>query len=149
MIAINQIQAYVDNLINVIDDIPDCRTLNKLETEVFAELNTIIQQVVAQRIKLEISAIIPVDLVTAIIWITNWINNNVIIPLEQVIALEQLVVKDLARLEEAITTKYQHLQCKFIPLGGIVYNIGVSGDLQSGTLTVGGGAGLRGGGVTS
>ena len=107
----NQLVAYINDLTNRINSVQDCRTLAVLEQEILANLNAIIKQKEKQIEQLIIQMIPPTTLPTAIVWITNYINQNIVQPyLNLVIEVEQ-ITQAVVQLTAAINNKLENLSC--------------------------------------
>lgn len=107
----NQLVPWINDLTNRINSAQDCRTLAVLEQEILANLNALIAQEETKIEQLVIQMIPPTTLPTAIIWITNYINQNIVQPyLNAVIELEQLT-QATVQLTSAIQNKLQNLTC--------------------------------------
>jgi hypothetical protein len=134
----NQYVTYLNNLINQIQSLEDCSSLNSIETESWAIFQSMISQVESQISILGPLANIPTDLPSLIKWVTNYINNNIIKPYENAITLEAQLLLDLQKIMNLVNGKYIGMNCSYIPLSGIVYNIKTTADQLTGNILMGG-----------
>jgi hypothetical protein len=111
--------AWVNQLTNQINSVPDCTTLALLLTKIQAELNAQIQDAVNQIAYLESLIVIPTDLASVI----NWIKKIIAGYNAQYLAAIQMEVELVAALSQlltAINNKAANLQCNNINVSTIV-----------------------------
>lgn len=105
-------QQEVKNIVETINSIPDCRTL-----EIYAAriLKRMIQQMIQA---LESSAFfaelskIPTDIDSAIKWITTFINRYILGPYATLIELYAELLVDYALIAQAIENKLATISCQ-------------------------------------
>lgn len=131
----NQLVVYINDLTNRINSATDCRTLAVLEQEILSNLNAIIAQKEKQIEQLVIQMIPPTTLPTAILWITNYINQNIIQPYYSLVIETEQITQAVIQLTSAINNKLSNLSCLAHPIQALR----TMGTQLAGGIIIGGG----------
>ena len=112
----NQLVVYINDLTNRINSVQDCRTLAVLEQEMVANLNALIAQKEKQIERLVSQMVAPTNLATSIVWITNYINQNIVQPYLHLVVETEQIAQAIVQLTSAINSKLENLSCLAHPL---------------------------------
>jgi hypothetical protein len=104
-------QQEIKNIVNTINSIPDCRTLQNYEKLLINRLTAQLQQTLASLNLLAGLIVNPGDLPAVITWIKNFIEANIIGPYYKLLALEIELMQDFEQLTTAIESKLLYLTC--------------------------------------
>lgn len=101
----------VDNIIETINHIPDCTSLERYAAEQIKKMTAQLQQTLASSQIFALLITVPTNLSELITWVQNFINHYILGPYLQLLALYAEMLADYARILQAVENKLAMIAC--------------------------------------